>query len=89
MRLGLNRASKTDGLQSEDWGYGTESINVQMISVEEILNFRRCNVVFLPSMHCVREGSCICTQVIDTSQKLPLALIGCVELGEVDSCQSN
>ena len=38
---------------------------------------------------CVREGGCQqCTKVIYT-QTLPLALIGCIELGAVDSCKSN
>ena len=40
---------------------------------------------------CVREGvaSSVCTRVMDSSQTLPLALIGCTELGAVDSCKSN
>ena len=28
-------------------------------------------------------------RMIDTSQTLPLALIGCIEPGAVDSCKSN
>ena len=36
------------------------------------------------------EGGCqVCTRVIGTSQTLPFALIGCVDLWEVDSCKSN
>ena len=34
-------------------------------------------------------ASSVCTRVIDTSQTLPLALIGCIEPGAVDSCKSN
>ena len=34
-------------------------------------------------------ASSICTRMIDTSQTHPLALIGCVDLGAVDSCKSN
>ena len=34
-------------------------------------------------------ASRVCTRVIDTSQTLPLALIGCVDLGAVNSCKSN
>ena len=34
-------------------------------------------------------ASSVCTRMIDTSQTLPLALIGCVDLGAVDSCKSN
>ena len=37
-----------------------------------------------------REGGCqVCTRVIDTSQTLPLTLIGCVGPGAADSCRSN
>ena len=51
---------------------------------------------------CAGEGHCseravlgrgaasrVCTRMIDTSQTLPLALIGSVERGVVDSCKSN
>ena len=51
---------------------------------------------------CVGEGDCpvhaawgrgaassIRTRMIDTSQTLSLALIGCIELGAMDSCKSN
>ena len=51
---------------------------------------------------CAGEGHCpvhtawgrgaasrVCTRVNDTSQTLPLALIGCIELAAVDSCKSN
>ena len=48
----------------------------------------------LPSTRCAREGgrgaaSGLCTRMIDTSQTLPLALIGCVDPGLVYSCKSN
>ena len=37
------------------------------------------------------RGGChsICRRMIDTSQTLSLALIGCVDPGEMDSCKSN
>ena len=34
-------------------------------------------------------ASSVCTRMSETSQTLPLALIGCVDLGAVDSCKSN
>ena len=34
-------------------------------------------------------ASSICTRVTDTSQTLPLDLIGCIQPGAVDSCKSN
>ena len=34
-------------------------------------------------------ASSVCTRVIDTSQTLSLALIGCTQLGAVDFCKSN
>ena len=36
-----------------------------------------------------RAASSICMRMIDTSQTIPLALIGCVDPGAVDSCKSN
>ena len=43
----------------------------------------------LPSKRCVREASSVCTSMIDSSQTLLLALIGCIDPGAVDSCKSN
>ena len=50
---------------------------------------RHCACV--PSMRCMREGSYQqqTMRVINTSQTLSLALIGCVDLGAVYSCKSN
>ena len=41
--------------------------------------------------HCPgrRAASSICMTMIDTSQTLPLAVIGCVYPGPADSCKSN
>ena len=44
------------------------------------------------SRHCLgRGGGCssVCMRMIDISQTLHVALIGCIELGAVDSCKSN
>ena len=51
---------------------------------------RHC-VWALPSTHCWgrRAASCIYTRMIDTSQTLLLALIGCIEPGAMVSCKSN
>ena len=38
---------------------------------------------------CVGEGLPVGTRVIDTFQTLPLALIGCIKPGAVDSCKPN
>ena len=45
----------------------------------------------LPGRSCMQEVGCHRehTRLIDTSQTLPLALIGCVDPGAVDSCKSN
>ena len=50
---------------------------------------REEQALHLRGTHCMRgAANSLCMRMIDTPQTLPLALIGCIELGAVDSCKS-